>query len=319
MIIDIHDVWADAAEQHEVFLRTVVAEALQRERHVGPITLTTQTVIDFIDRHLDLLADANIRDFSAVVDDYVAIFPPESLLLEPARTLFKRIFNYDKFRDDRTGWGAYRLCELARYQVCPYCHIRTTNTVQPDNEHAGYRPQLDHFYDRARYPFLGLSLGNLIPCCGICNGPGMKHTKDFVSHPHLNPLCDASVLSFTLGPALGADWDPLLRALRVPANHFEVRINIPANDIKAENSLRTFQLRSQYQTKLMNAYRIAKLGCSPAFSRAAGIATGLDVHELTISEHLGFDPEGDEYKTQSEGKMCRDIYLDTSMWIPEGT
>lgn len=317
MIIEIHDVWCDAANQHEDFLRATISNALQRELPViGPISAAARAVSEFITRNLDVLVDANIHDFTTVVNDFTATFPSNTPLWEEGKTIFKRIFDYDSFRDDRVGWGAYSLCGLARYKVCPYCHIRATNTVPRDTDNAGYRPQLDHFYDRARYPFLALSLGNLVPCCGTCNGPGMKHTTNFVTHPHLNPLHDSSVLSFALAPANGANWDPLLRALRAPAEQFEVQIIVPAGDIKAANSLRTFQLRSQYQTKLRDAYRIAKLGCSPAFSRSAMIATGLDVHEMTISDHLGFDPSGDEYKNQTEGKMRRDIYLDSSTWLP---
>lgn len=318
MIIEIHDVWDDAAVQHEAFLRNNVINALQRETQiVGPASFAMQTVESFIVQNLNVLVDSNTRDFSSVVNAFTTIFPEDSPLLIQGKQIFKRIFDYDSFRDDRVGWGAYALCSLARYKVCPYCHIRMTNTVLRNAENVGYRPQLDHFYDRARYPFLALSLGNLIPCCGTCNGPGMKHTKDFVEQPHLNPLLDVSALSFALRPANGVIWNPILRALREPAEHFEVWINSPVGNIKAENSLRTFQLYTQYQTALRGAYRVAKIGCSGAFSRSASLATGLDVHEMSISDHLGFDPDGDEYKEQSEGKMSRDIYIDSRSWIPD--
>lgn len=315
MIIDIHDVWDDAAQQHEAFLRTLVRDALQRKLPiVGPVSLATRAVNDFIARNLDVLVDVNTRDFTGVVADYTDTFPLGSQLLEQGKDIFKKIFDYDSFRDDRVGWGAYSLCILARYEVCPYCHIRATNTVLRDANNAGYRPQLDHFYDRARYPFLALSLGNLVPCCGTCNGPGMKHSKDFVADPHLNPLSDVSVLNFALGPVNGAEWDPVLLALREPAEKFEVRINVPVGNNKAENSLRTFQLQTQYQMKLRDAYRVARIGCSPAFSKSVSLTTELDFYGMTIADHLGFDPAGDEYKKQSEGKMRRDVYLDSRTW-----
>lgn len=319
MIIEIHDVWADAAVQHEAFLRAAVAAALQREQEfVGPLispeSLAMQEVSRFMTRNLDVLVNATTRDFTAVVSDFTATFSKDQSLLDRARKKFKEIFDYEAFGKDRVGWGAYALCGAARHKVCPYCHIRTTATVARDADNAGYRPQLDHYYDKARYPFLALSLGNLVPCCGTCNGPGMKHNKDFVLLPHLNPLHDVGVLTFGLVPANGRGWDPTLRALREPAEQFEVRINAPAGNQSAENSLRTFQLRSQYQQKLHDAYRVAKIGLSPAFERSAAIATGLDVHGMTVAEHLGFDPDGDAYKGRSEGKMLRDVYLDFLSW-----
>lgn len=319
MIIEIHDVWVDAAEQHEAFLRTNVAVALQREQAlVGPVSCQESIAIEevgrFIARNLDILVDASTRDFTTVVSDFTTTFSRDQLLLDRAKEKFKTIFDYDAFSRDRTGWGAYALCSAARHKVCPYCHIRTTSTVARDVNNAGYRPQLDHYYDKARYPFLALSLGNLVPCCGTCNGPGMKHTKDFVSTPHLNPLRDVGVLSFDLVPANGREWDPTLKALREPAEQFEVRINAPAGDQSAENSLHTFQLRSQYQETLHDAYRVAKIGLSPAFERSATIATGLDIHGMTVAEHLGFEPNGDQYKSRSAGKMLRDVYLDSRRW-----
>ncbi|MCX5463147.1 hypothetical protein [Alcaligenes parafaecalis] len=315
MIIEIHDVWVDAAARHEAFLRDKVAVALQSERDViGPESLVVVEVGKFIDRNLDVIVDAATRDFTGVVDDFTATFSGDQSFLDGAKTKFKAIFNYEAFISRRNGWGAYALCSAARYKVCPYCHIRTTSTVARDEDHAGYRPQLDHYYDKARYPFLALSLGNLVPCCGRCNGPGMKHNKDFVSIPHLNPLRDVGVLTFDLAPKNGREEDPALKALRFPAEHFEVRINAPADNQSAQNSLRTFQLRSQYQEKLHDAYRVAKIGRSPAFERSIEIATGLDVHDMTIADHLGFDPNGDHYKGLSAGKMLRDVYLDSQNW-----
>ena len=319
MIIEIHDVWADAAIQHEAFLRTKVAVGLQRQQAlVGPVlgseSLARQEVSSFMDRNLDTLVDATTCDFTEVVRDFTTTFSRDQSLLDRAKEKFKEIFDYDAFSKDRTGWGAYALCSAARHKVCPYCHIRTTATVARDTDNAGYRPQLDHYYDKARYPFLALSLGNLVPCCGTCNGPGMKHNKDFVRTPHLNPLRDVAVLTFNLIPANGGAWHPTLRALREPAEQFEVRINVPAGNQCAENSLHTFQLRSQYQQKLHDAYRVAKIGLSPAFERSAAIATGMDVHGMTVAEHLGFDPNGDEYKGRCEGKMLRDVFLDSRSW-----
>lgn len=319
MIIEIHDVWADAAVKHEAFLRANVAAALQREQaFVGPVlsteSIAMQEVGRFMARNSTTLVDSSTRDFTAVVSDFTNTFSSDHTLLERAKEKFKEIFDYDAFSKDRTGWGAYALCSAARYKVCPYCHIRTTVTVARDAENAGYRPQLDHYYDKARYPFLALSLGNMVPCCGTCNGPGMKHNKDFVCIPHLHPLRDVEVLAFDLVPANGGAWHPTLRALREPAEQFEVRINAPAGNQSAENSLRTFQLLSQYQQKLHDAYRVAKIGLSPAFERSAAIATGMDVHGMTVAEHLGFDPNSDEYKGRSEGKMLRDVFLDSLSW-----
>lgn len=319
MIISIHDVWADAAEKHQDFLRARVASVLQRQKaFVGPVLNLEAQVIheisEFLDRNLNMIIDVTMRDFSAVITDFNRTFPSDGISLDPAKQKFKEIFDYDAFSKDRVGWGAYALCRAARHKVCPYCHIRTTETVLPDDDHAGYRPQLDHFYNKARYPYLALSLGNLVPCCGTCNGPGMKHNKDFVSIPHLNPLRDAEVFKFKLIPANGGTWDPSLRALREPKTLYKVGICGPTDNQMAANALKTFQLLSQYQLQLADAHHVARIGVSGAFVRSVAIATGIDVHGMTVVDHLRFDPNGDEYKGRPAGKMLRDIYLDCQNW-----
>lgn len=55
--------------------------------------------------------------------------------------------------------------------VCPYCNRSYIFTV----ENGGIRPQYDHFFPRADYPYLSISMYNLIPCCSVCNLA--KHDK----------------------------------------------------------------------------------------------------------------------------------------------
>ena len=217
-----------------------------------------------------------------------------------------KIFDYKKFRDERTTWGGYELCKAALYRVCPYCHLRPTDTYPKDNNFSGYRPQIDHVLSQKEYPYLALSLGNFIPSCSTCNGPGMKHTKNFHVMPHLNPLKDKAVMIFRLRVAKHVNKDPLVMAMRESKEAYELDIDCP-NFLPALNSYRTFQLLPQYQNYLHDAYRIAKR-CkrNSAFVRSVKAVIGLS---LKLSDDLGFSPQGDEYKNIPQGKMRRDIYL----------
>jgi hypothetical protein len=223
------------------------------------------------------------------------------------------VFNYDAFRDAVAGWNAHALCAKSPYKVCPYCHLNPAKTQKKDSEHKGYRFQLDHFIARTDYPFLALSLGNLVPSCGDCNGPGMKHTTKVLTDPHLFPLVDAAVLKFQLRPKDGAPWSPLLRALRVPLDEYEIVIEKPLGNLAAENSLRTFQLTSRYQSYLHDAYRVAKIDKNRAWLRT--IATRLGMTP-SVEEQLGF-PMNDKctrFKNVPQGKMRMDVYTDSRKW-----
>lgn len=56
------------------------------------------------------------------------------------------------------------LVEASGVLVCPYCNRNYINVR--DNRMGG---QLDHFYNKSIYPFLAVSLYNLVPSCSVCN------------------------------------------------------------------------------------------------------------------------------------------------------
>ena len=61
---------------------------------------------------------------------------------------------------------AYKLVENLGIKTCPYCN---RNYISFVNKKRKTRPQLDHFYPKAIYPFLACSFYNLIPSCSACN------------------------------------------------------------------------------------------------------------------------------------------------------
>ncbi|MFW3373241.1 hypothetical protein ACN9J5_10590 [Aliarcobacter butzleri] len=62
---------------------------------------------------------------------------------------------------------AYKLVENLRIKTCPYCNRSYISFVKIKKKKT--RPQLDHFYPKAIYPFLACSFYNLIPSCSACN------------------------------------------------------------------------------------------------------------------------------------------------------
>ena len=64
-------------------------------------------------------------------------------------------------------WGAYDLVKSLDVNVCPYCNRNYISVLE--SKSGKTRPELDHFYPKSIYPYLGLSLYNLIPSCHVCN------------------------------------------------------------------------------------------------------------------------------------------------------
>lgn len=97
----------------------------------------------------------------------------------------------------------YQLTEALALNACPYCNaeeiIYQTINVNGE-EHKIMDSELDHFYPKARVPYLAICLYNLVPSGSICNGPQGKHDGDMYALSLINPfsLNDARGIHFEL-------------------------------------------------------------------------------------------------------------------------
>lgn len=55
-----------------------------------------------------------------------------------------------------------------KVEVCPYCGRQKTIMAE-ELDRPDSKPPIDHFLPKSKYPFLALSVYNLIPCCTFCN------------------------------------------------------------------------------------------------------------------------------------------------------
>jgi len=69
-------------------------------------------------------------------------------------------------------------------QTCPYCNRSYIHSV---NKRGVVRPQIDHFYPKSLFPYLGLSFYNLIPSCSVCNGTTAKGERDSLDEGLTSP------------------------------------------------------------------------------------------------------------------------------------
>lgn len=105
-----------------------------------------------------------------------------------------------KFRDELLGAYGYEhsnLLELARWlnvKTCPYCNMQYTLYAEAykDGElvEKMAKFQYDHFFDKAEYPMLSMSLYNLIPSCASCNQGKSKRPLSMAFHPYSTAIKD---------------------------------------------------------------------------------------------------------------------------------
>jgi len=83
-------------------------------------------------------------------------------------------------------YHAYKFIEELNIRTCPYCNRNYISSVSKDKEDdKKTRPEIDHFYPKAIYPFLACSFYNLIPSCKTCNH--MKSDDDSFRDGLMNP------------------------------------------------------------------------------------------------------------------------------------
>ena len=79
----------------------------------------------------------------------------------------KQLLN-ELYKNFRSRKISKNLIERINLKACPYCNRNFIfNFKRSDSLQA--TAQLDHFYPKKEYPYLAISLYNLIPCCSTCN------------------------------------------------------------------------------------------------------------------------------------------------------
>lgn len=98
---------------------------------------------------------------------------------EKVKTIKKFILEkYSKmYKSFRTDHGK-RVIEETNINICPYCYRSYINVIEAEKGSKVITPDLDHFYPKSRYPFLAVTLSNLVPSCLFCNQRA-KNDEDF--------------------------------------------------------------------------------------------------------------------------------------------
>ncbi|SGZ09846.1 Putative uncharacterized protein [Moritella viscosa] len=79
--------------------------------------------------------------------------------------------------------------------ICPYCNNEDIETI--NIEGAETRPDLDHYYPKSKFPFLALTLSNLIPAGNRCNQKYKRaHAMLGYVHPYIRGVSNNTLFNF---------------------------------------------------------------------------------------------------------------------------
>lgn len=137
------------------------------------------------------------------------------------------------------NWSKTLLDKL-NINVCPYCNRQYTFTIKEK----GIRPQFDHYFPKSKYPYLAVSLYNLIPCCSICNSKKSDidtYKQEFI-YPYDEEYSDNAVFKTKL-----VDYDFL--SWIGESDNFEITIDYKDNkdlNSKIKNTVKHLALEELY-------------------------------------------------------------------------
>ncbi|OQC16068.1 MAG: hypothetical protein BWX73_00908 [Lentisphaerae bacterium ADurb.Bin082] len=80
----------------------------------------------------------------------------------------------DEWPKGNNSWGAGKYLRALRIRYCAYCNAESVSAFDDINGHLvsgdySHHTAFDHFYEKTKYPFLALTLRNLVPACFRCN------------------------------------------------------------------------------------------------------------------------------------------------------
>lgn len=91
-------------------------------------------------------------------------------------------FHYKVYRDNKL----VELAEKLNVKSCPYCNMHYTLFAEDGKFQKDKiaKFQFDHFFGKVEYPFLSMSLYNLIPSCAVCNQGKSTEHLNLRFHPY---------------------------------------------------------------------------------------------------------------------------------------
>lgn len=173
-------------------------------------------------KELSALAAAARRLDGIIDTTFPSAFPSSAKLRDEwacGKQKVAALFSYERFcagerlvvEDDGTGarffhwetdpkWSAWHYVLALRVGVCCYCNAGEVfaieisrndppTTLSEVEQCRRRRSALDHYWGHAQYPFLGISLCNLIPACTRCN-TNFKGDKPYDMKTYLHPYAD---------------------------------------------------------------------------------------------------------------------------------
>lgn len=163
--------WIEEGEAFSLLRREVIAKSVDfKNWHNRCLNEPQQEILERVHQSLKQIVLAKPHQLESMIKKMKTI---EKESPSQSKGMFKP---YTNFRN--RNW-ALELLQHLNIKVCPYCNRQYVHTVVTKKGKKVVTPHFDHFYPKSLYPFLQVSLYNLIPSCATCN---LKKSDDDPYH-----------------------------------------------------------------------------------------------------------------------------------------
>jgi hypothetical protein len=162
------------------------------------------------------------------------------------KTMYDKKFAKSNSGIGQSMYNAVQLVQKLGIRVCPYCNRNYVNNVKTSRS-VKRTSQLDHFFNKEKYPFLAMSFYNLVPVCPACNL--LKHRYDISASPY-----DPSV-----------NWDEEVRfQFQIKSPHFlknekDIEVKLKYSQ-RVKDNIQVLGLEDQYKTHNDLVHELLKKG-----------------------------------------------------------
>ncbi|MBJ9660707.1 hypothetical protein [Burkholderia gladioli] len=218
-----------------------------------------QALIDHLKTSLRVVLLGTPAEIEAFASDVVDNFPKFSAYMVSRKksvypnhrkhkntlAIINACLDYEWFSRQTNGWGAYALVEAYRLRICPYCQANHINLhvkrAKGARGSAAFqlRPPLDHYLPKSVYPYLAVSLNNLVPSCAQCNS-GVKTAGDPRGKGFVHPL-DATKITIRF-----SSKGTLRKDLNGPLQTDDVVLTLKGLDDPSVKHVNEFRLQERY-------------------------------------------------------------------------
>lgn len=165
---------------------TEVETNIKNKLNVIPRSKRNQKILDYITQNLKDILLAEPQKLQTIINDlsnYQALLITKKNAKSMLNKKIYQAFAYESFRKT----ALVDLAAKLNVKTCPYCNMHYTLYAEKGSKKKQDRiakMQFDHFYDKKEYPYLSMSLYNLIPSCGVCNQGKSTGSLSMKFHPY---------------------------------------------------------------------------------------------------------------------------------------